>query len=234
MNERIFISMFLLVGLLGHDAFSQKNLLGIEDFKEPTGDWFEAGDAKLNEDSIKKLDALPGEGVLMNGEKGRTVHLITKEPHGDVKLQLEFMVPKGSNSGVYLQGRYEIQILDSWGREKLVSGDCGGIYQRWDENRQGEKGYEGTPPPVNACKEPGEWQTLFIKFKAPRFNSNGEKTKNAIFKEVVLNGIVLHEDVEVTGPTRSSLDEIEELLGPLMLQGDHGPVAYRKIRIRKR
>ncbi len=143
------------------------------------------------------------------------------------------MVPRGSNSGVYLQGRYEIQVLDSWGRDKMVSGDCGGIYQRWDNKRQGEKGYEGTPPPVNACKEPGEWQTLFIKFKAPRFNDKGEKTSNALFEKVVLNGITLHENVEVTGPTRSSLDEKEEPLGHLMLQGDHGPVAYRNIKFKK-
>ncbi len=233
MNEKIFISMFLLVGLLGYDAFSQKKTLGIEDFEKPLGDWFEAGDARLNADDEKKLDALAGEGVLINGENGRTVHLITGEQHGDLELQLEFMVPKGSNSGVYLQGRYEIQILDSWGKEKPGSGDCGGIYQRWDENRQGNKGYEGTPPPVNACKKPGEWQSLTITFKAPRFNSKGEKTKNAQFKRVILNGITLHKNVEVTGPTRSSLNEEEGALGSLMLQGDHGPVAYRNIRIKK-
>ena len=232
MTQRFFISMFMLVGIFINDAFSQKNLLGIKDFKEPLGDWIEASDVKLDTRDSTKLDMIAGEGVLINGEKGRTVHLITKEPHGDLKLKLEFMVPKGSNSGVYLQGRYEIQILDSWGREKMVSGDCGGIYQRWDENRQGEKGYEGTPPPVNACKEPGEWQTLFIIFKAPRFNDLGEKTSNALFEKVVLNGITLHENVEVTGPTRSSLDEEEGPAGHLMLQGDHGPVAYRNIKFK--
>ena len=233
MKKKIFISMFMLIGISVNDAFSQKKLLGISDFKKPIGDWFEAGDVKLHADDEKKLDALAGEGVLINGEKGRTVHLIAEEPHGDIELQLEFMVPKGSNSGVYLQGRYEIQVLDSWGKEKPGSGDCGGIYQRWNENRQGNKGYEGTPPPVNACKEPGEWQTLSISFKAPRFNTKGKKTKNAVFKKVILNGITLHKNVEVTGPTRSSLDEEEGALGSLMLQGDHGPVAYRNISIKK-
>ncbi len=225
--------MLMLVGIFMNDAFSQKNLLGIADFQEPLGDWIEAGDAVLDTSDSTKLNVIAGEGIFMNGEKGRTVHLITKEPHGDLELKLEFMVPKGSNSGVYLQGRYEIQILDSWGRDKMVSGDCGGIYQRWDENRLGEKGYEGTPPPVNACKEPGEWQSLFIIFKAPRFNAAGEKTSNALFKKVVLNGITLHEDVEVSGPTRSSLDEEEDASGHLMLQGDHGPVAYRNIKFKK-
>ncbi len=233
MSHRLFILMLMIAGLFMNDAVSQKNLLGIGDFQEPLGDWIEAGDVKLETGDSTKLNALVGEGVIHNGEKGRTVHLITKEPHGDLKLKLEFMVPRGSNSGVYLQGRYEIQILDSWGRDKMVSGDCGGIYQRWDENRQGEKGYEGTPPPVNACKEPGEWQTLLIKFKAPRFNAQGEKISNALFKKVVLNGITLHENVEVTGPTRSSLDEEEEPAGHLMLQSDHGPVAYRNIKFRR-
>jgi hypothetical protein len=233
MIKRIFISMLLLVGFFVINVSSQNNLLGIGDFKKPLGEWFEAGEVCLKNENEKQLDAIAGKGVLFNGEKGRTKHLITKESHGDAKLLLEFMVPKGSNSGVYLQRRYEIQILDSWGKEKLGSGDCGGIYQRWDETRQGEKGFEGTPPPLNASKKPGEWQTLFIIFNAPRFNSQGVKLKNAKFKKVKLNGITLHRNVEVTGPTRSSLDELETPLGHLMLQGDHGPVAYRNIKLRK-
>jgi len=224
--------MFLLIGIFVNDAFSQKKLLGIQDFKEPLGEWFEAGDTKLHIDDEKQLDALPGEGVFINGKSGRTVHFVTADQHGDLKLQLEFMVSKGSNSGVYLQGRYEVQILDSWGRAKIGSGDCGGIYQRWDKNRTENKGYDGVPPRVNASKPPGEWQSLSINFKAPRFNAKGKKKKNARFKKVVLTGIVVHKNVEATGPTRSSLDDLEEPLGSLMLQGDHGPVAYRNIKIK--
>ncbi len=175
---------------------------------------------------------MPGKGVLINGESGRTLHLITLERHGDVKLELEFMVPKGSNSGVYLQGRYEIQILDSWDKEKVGSGDCGGIYERYDKNRQENQHFEGTPPPVNACKKPGEWQSLYIHFEAPVFNRKGEKVANAIFKRVILNGITLHKNVSLSGPTASSLDDLEEPTGPLLLQGDHGPVAFRNIKIR--
>jgi hypothetical protein len=105
MTQRIFISMLVLVGLFINDAFAQKNRLGIKDFQEPIGDWMEAGDVKLDTDDSTKLNKTAGEGVLINGEKGRTVHLISREPHGDLKLKLEFMVPRGSNSGVYLQGR---------------------------------------------------------------------------------------------------------------------------------
>jgi len=233
MIKKICISGIMILSVIVNDVYSQKKSLGIEDFEAPLGDWFEAGAVKLEADNEKKMFVTDGEGVLINGMVGKTEHLITKDNHGDTRLKLEFMIPKGSNSGVYLQGRYEIQILDSWGREKMVSGDCGGIYQRWDENRKENKGFEGTPPPVNASKKSGEWQHLLISFKAPRFNAEGEKIKNAVFKKVKLNGVRLHRNVEVTGPTRSSLDDIEEPTGPLMLQGDHGQVAFRNIRITK-
>jgi hypothetical protein len=138
------------------------------------------------------------------------------------------MVPKGSNSGVYFMGRYEIQILDSWGRESPRSGDCGGIYERWDTLRT-SPGYEGHPPSVNASKPAGQWQSFDVVFKAPRFDADGNKIENAHFVKVVHNDITVHENVEVTGPTRASAFEDEKPLGPLMLQGDHGAVAYRNI-----
>jgi hypothetical protein len=148
--------------------------------------------------------------------------------HGDVLAHIEFMVPKGSNSGVYFMGRYEIQVLDSFGVEQPQHSDCGGIYQRWDDNRD-PKGYEGRPPRVNAARAPGEWQVFDVVFRAPRFDANGKKTANAMFVRVVHNGVVVHENEEVTGPTRAALFNDEKPKGPLMLQGDHGPVAYRNI-----
>jgi hypothetical protein len=219
----------VLLGLALNTVWSQNKALSLEDFKEPLGDWIEAGDAKLNQDDKKKLVAIDGKGVIIC-ENGKTVNLVTKQNHGDIKVELDFMVSKKSNSGVYLQGRYEIQIFDSWGKENPVSWDCGGIYARYD----GTKTYEGTPPLVNASKHPGEWQHFEINFKAPRFNSKGEKIKNAVFKKVKLNGIIVQKNAEVTGPTASSLDNIEESTGPLMLQGDHFPVAYRNIKLKKR
>jgi hypothetical protein len=135
------------------------------------------------------------------------------------------MVPKGSNSGVYFQGRYEIQILDSWGVKEPTYTDCGGIYERWKD----DKGYEGHAPKVNASKEPGQWQSFDMIFRAPRFDAAGKKIANAKFEKVVHNGQIVHENVEVTGPTRAAVYEDEKPLGALVLQGDHGPVAYRNM-----
>ncbi|MBW7990211.1 MAG: DUF1080 domain-containing protein [Planctomycetes bacterium] len=199
-------------------------------WRDSTGQWQIAGDVFMKPDNNRLLGIKAGTGVIVNGPTGRTSNLFSKAEFGDVKAHIEFMVPKGSNSGVYFNGRYEIQVLDSWGVKKLKHGDCGGIYQRWDDNRE-TKGYEGYAPRVNASRKPGQWQTFDVIFRAPRFNSRGQKVSNARFEKVVHNGTVVHADVEVSGPTRASAYNDEKSTGPLMLQGDHGPVAYRNIRI---
>ncbi|RKU14841.1 hypothetical protein C6501_07680 [Candidatus Poribacteria bacterium] len=187
--------------------------------------WSAIGDVALNPDDNKLLTATAGEGIFYNGPTGRTTDLYTEYEHGDCELHVEFMVPQGSNSGVYVMGRYEIQILDSWGATELHYGTCGGVYCRWIDN----KPVDGVPPRVNASKPPGEWQTYDITFRAPKFDINNSKTANAIFVKVVWNGQIVHEDVEVVGVTRGAMLADEATTGPLLLQGDHGPVAYRNV-----
>ena len=195
-----------------------------------TGQWEIVGDTFTNPKNEKLLSSKPGSGVIVNGPTGRTRNILSKAEFGDVRAHIEFMVPKGSNSGVYFMGRYEIQVFDSWGAGEPKHSDCGGIYQRWDDNRD-LKGYEGHPPRVNASRAPGQWQTFDVIFRAPRFDESGRKIANARFEKVIHNGIVVHEDVVLSGPTRAGAYNDEKPTGPLMLQGDHGPVAYRNIRI---
>lgn len=190
-----------------------------------TGQWVIVGDVFTNPGNVNLLSSKPGAGIILNGPTGRTNNILSKEEFGDVRAHIEFMVPKGSNSGVYFMARYEIQVFDSWGVEKPTYSDCGGIYQRWADN----KGYEGHGPRVNASKAPGQWQTFDAIFRAPRFDKDGRKISNARFESIVHNGVVVHADVELTGPTRASTYNDEKPTGPLMLQGDHGPVAYRNI-----
>ena len=194
-----------------------------------TGQWEIVGDTFTNPKNVKLLSSKPGTGVILNGPTGRTNNIVSKAEFGDVKAHIEFMVPKGSNSGVYFMGRYEIQVYDSYGVEKgqYPGIECGGIYERWDNNRN--KGFEGHSPRVNASRAPGQWQTFDVIFRAPRFDKNGRKISNARFEKIVHNGILVHENVELTGPTRAGMYNDEKPTGPLMLQGDHGPVAYRNI-----
>jgi hypothetical protein len=173
------------------------------------------------------LEAAAGPGDrILNGAGGRAANLVSDGAYGDVELFLEFMVAKGSNSGVYLHGLYEVQIFDSFGfNGPLVIGDCGGIYQR-------EGVGDGAPPLRNASRAPGEWQSFHIWFRAPRFDASGRKTENARFLRVLLNDTLVQENVEAPGPTQSHMDHPEAARNPLMLQGDHGPVAFRNIYIR--
>jgi hypothetical protein len=127
------------------------------------------------------------------------------------------MVPKGSNSGVYVMGEYEVQVFDSYGKQKIGAGDLGGLYG-------------AAAPKTNAAKAPGEWQKMVIEFQAPKFDGD-KKTANARFLKVTLNGEVIHENVEMKGPTPSGVSGKEATTGPLMFQGDHGAVAFRNIRI---
>lgn len=202
--------------------------------------WMTAGGISLDENNKKRFSIQDGEGVMVNGPRGNTSNLISKFEHGDCEMHIEFVVPEGSNSGIYFQGLYEIQILDSFGKDVVEFSDCGGIYARY--NRQTDQTYEGHPPRVNASKAPGEWQSFDVVFRAPRFNENGEKVENARFIRVEHNGKTIHENVDVTGPTRASLEEFgkkkeepndgTKMTGPIMLQGDHGPVAFRNITIK--
>jgi hypothetical protein len=202
----------------------------LDDFLKPAG-WSVAaaveGDAK--EKRWSKVE--PGTGVLINGVEGKAGDLVTRAAFGDVTVKAEFMIPKGSNSGIYFQECYEIQILDSHGKADAAMSvhDCGAIYERWDEKRD-PKGYEGTVPKSNASAAPGEWQTFEIVFRAPRFDASGARTEKARFVKVVHNGRVIHENVELTGPTRGG-NEREVAKGPFKIQGDHGPVAFRKFEI---
>jgi len=209
----------LKIHLIGDDFSS---------WREKTGTWQIVGEAIMAPENEKLIATKPGSGVMVNGPKGKTINLLSRAEFGDVRAHIEFMVPKGSNSGIYFMGRYEIQVFDSWGVKEPKHSDCGGIYQRWDNNRS-PKGYEGHPPRVNASVPAGQWQSFYVLFRAPRFDKNGKKIVNARFEKVIHNGIVVHEDVELTGPTRASAYNDEKAAGPLMLQGDHGPVAYRNI-----
>jgi hypothetical protein len=174
----------------------------------------------------KKLFATAGPGDrIVNGPNGRTVNLVTNMKHGDIELYVEFMVPQGSNSGVYLQGLYEIQVFDSWGVAKPSTTDCGSIYHRWIN----EKPVDGSAARVNASRRPGQWQSFHAWFRAPRFDANGKKTANARFVKVLHNGILVQENVNLEGGTRAHMPIAEAALNPLMLQGDHGPVAFRNL-----
>jgi hypothetical protein len=154
----------------------------------------------------------------------------TKQGFGDCQLHIEWRAPQEvegegqgrGNSGVYLQGRYEVQVLDSYENPTYANGQAGSLYKQHI-------------PLVNACREPGEWQSYDIVFTAPRFNDDGS-VKRPAYVTVLHNGVLIQNHVELLGPTvyiGEPKYEKHEPKQPLMLQ-DHGnPVSYRNIWIRE-
>src|SRR5262245_53161348 len=114
----------ILLVLAASQAEAKETRLDGLDVWRKTGDWEEVGTALVQRFDFTKLTSNSGKGVIYNGKKGKSIDLLSKEEFGDVDVHVEFMVPKGSNSGVYLMGRYEIQIFDSWGKDKLEHSDC--------------------------------------------------------------------------------------------------------------
>jgi hypothetical protein len=230
----LMLSMGLMFGTL-QPGFSQSSidLTPLSAYQNPTPNWQTASDVDVNPTVNADFRPVAGQGLLVNkpDDKNKS-DIVSRQEFGDFDLRLEFMMAPGSNSGIYLQGLYEIQLRDSWGVKHPTFGDCGGVYQRWDESKpEGQKGYEGVAPQLNAAKAPGLWQTLYISFTAPRFDQSGRKVKNARVLSVVLNGVEVIAGVDLTGPTRGALYESERLRGPIRLQGDHGAVAFRNIQL---
>ena len=250
--------LLIIFAFAGAFVQAQVTTLTLEDmsgFKSQAGNWRIVGDVTMDptievhehetepaEESKKKSKkskdqpiAKPqavtfqaGKSILLNiNDKVTKDNLITVFEHGDIELELEVMLPKGSNSGIYLQGRYEVQLLDSWGVKDAKFSDIGGIYRNWETEK--DKIYMGKAPLSNPAKAPGLWQKMKISFRAPKFDASGKKIANARFVSVELNGVKIHDNVEVPLPTGGPIENNEVALGPIMIQGDHGPVAFRNI-----
>jgi 3-keto-disaccharide hydrolase len=207
-------------------VFGQDNSVSLFNGKDLTGwltkegepaETLKIGTAKLDPNNPSELVVEP-EGRDLINFKGGGRDFYSEAKYGDALIEVEFMVPKGSNSGVYVMGEYEVQIFDSFGKSEVEPSDVGGLYG-------------AQAPSSNASKAPGEWQKFEIAFRAPKFDKEGKKTANACFMKVALNGKVIHEMVEMKGPTPGGISGKEAPEGSLMFQGNHGPVAYRNIKI---
>jgi hypothetical protein len=208
------------------------DLMKPEVWKNVDPKWVFTDAVTLDPEQEKRLKAEPvsGGSIWVNGT-GRLPNLYTKANYGDCEVHLEFLIAKNSNGGIKFHGVYEIQIYDSHGKSNLTGNGMGGVYPRADPKKGGYLD-KGIPPKVNAAKPAGEWQTLDVVWKSPRFDEQGEKTESARIVRAVLNGQVIHEDQEVKTPTGSNWMRKETPTGSFMIQTDHGPIAIRNARIR--
>jgi hypothetical protein len=213
----VFLALGLAAAVVAADTKPRDDTLGA---KAPAGAvvLFDGKDLSGWVNSSDKTPAMwPVRDGIVTVGKG---NIMTENQFGDFKLHIEFNVPympkeqgqARGNSGVYLQGRYELQVLDSYGMQPQDN-DCGAIYKQ-------------IVPAMNACKPPLQWQTYDITFRAPRFE--GDKVVKKARVTVVQNGITIINDKEIS-PTPGGLDTNEAKTGPLWLQDHNNAVQFRNI-----
>lgn len=238
MNRRYF-SIFLL-GLFFNFYLNAQTLLKKPGTVFPGIGGQPPSDAIIlfDKSSLDNFESVKG-GAAMWNVKGNKFYvnpgsgnIQTKQRFGDVQLHIEWRTPKedvkegktgqgNGNSGIYLMGKYEIQVLNSYKNETDADRQAGAIYNQH-------------VPLANASIPPGKWQTYDIVFKAPIFNSADEQVKPG-YITAFHNGILIHYNSEIKGPTRASSEQYEITVPelPLMLQDHNSRVGYRNIWIRK-
>lgn len=172
-------SFMLAIGAVAQSEILPTDLPldSLVNFRAPTANWQQAralgGDPRIE----KSLTTLSGTGILVNNPTpAARGHLFTAWEHGDLELDLDFLMTAGSNSGVYLMGRYEVQLFDSWGVKVPTAADCGSIYERWDGARgKGREGYEGVAPAPTPVVPPGFGSISILNFKHPALTPPVEK-----------------------------------------------------------
>ena len=175
----------------------------------------------------KLANAVKAEGTLIEATtKGNEIYfnhyrgeLHSKGDYSDVAFKMEFMLPDKTNSGVLFLGSYEIQLSNSFGKEKLNSNDAGALHG-------------AVAPKVNAARKDGEWQTLEVTFRAPRFAEDGQKTAHALFVKVLLNGQVVQENLFAKRQTNRAIIKDENTQGPIIIQGTRGHIAIRNVEMK--
>jgi hypothetical protein len=160
---------------------------------------------------------------------GGTGSIFSKEKFGDCQLHLEWRTPSvvvgedqgRGNSGVFLQNRYEVQVLDNYNNKTYSNGQAGSIYKQ-------------SIPLVNACRAPGEWQTYDIIYKAPVFNEDGIKVSSA-YITVLHNGVLIQNHTEIKGTSEyiGLPKNIAHGEDSIQLQDHSNPVSYRNIWVRR-
>jgi hypothetical protein len=226
--------VFLIVGciLCTHYGYSQSTVStsDLTAFENPGENWSIVSDlvTDFNKSNAKFIK---GTGIIVNTPSKEPSNLVSKTKlDGIFEVDFDFLTTKGSSSAVYLLGRYKIQLSDSWPEIKNPLGRIGVISANSPENNNS---YQVHQPINNVGKAPGLWQHLKVKFKSPTFDSSGKRIDKARFEEVYLNGVLIHQAIEVDGLSDGASFNDESASGPLVFQADDKHfLAFRNINIK--
>ncbi len=183
---------------------------------------WELVEAELDRDDPTRFQVREGTSHLVN-QGSEPSDYVSKPVFGDADIHVDFTLPQGGQSGIYVQGRYGILFADSSDAPALTPEHCGALI--------GGEGFADRAPALHAYRGAGLLHELDVRFRAPRFDASGAKVENARFLRVRIDDVLLHEDVELAGPTAGAIGpEVPE--GPLVLVGTRGPVALGNVRVK--
>jgi hypothetical protein len=191
--------------------------------------WSDVTDIVINPIKPGSFKKTAGSGIIL-GELGKNgSRLSTPANFGDSELEFDFLVERGTIAAVLLQGRYQINLSDSWADLSSSFNSMGGIGRH---DMQNAASFSGATPLIKVAKAPGLWQHVRIRFKAPEF-TNGIKTANAVFEEVYINECLVQQNMELQEPSNGSVSEKEQPVGPVVFYGSNGILALRNLEVRK-
>lgn len=235
MNFNKLIILFALYGVSSSQvAYSQTTgapALSFDDFTYVSGSeksWEQVADINFSSTTAGKAKKAAGNGVILYNANAQGGGLVTKETLGDAEVEFDYLVDKGASFGMLLGGRYRVNLSDSWNVLNPAATDMGGI----GPLKQNAGTFTSLVPLTNAAKAPGLWQHVRVRFRSPQF-SGSNKTANALFESIYINGVLVQDNAEVQAISAGSMYESEAATGPLLFIGGNGQAAVRNVKITK-
>ena len=198
-------------------------------FENPGNVWSDVADVVINPNNFESFKKTSGSGIIFAEAENKEGYLATKTVFGDIEIEFDFLLGKGTVSAVLLQGRYRLNLSDSWTQPTPTFNSMGGIGQ---QNAQDSTGFSGAAPLMNVAKAPGLWQHMRIRFKAPQF-VNDNKMTNALFEEVYINECLVQQNMELQGSSAGAMFAKEESTGPVVFYSSNGILALKNLKVRK-
>jgi hypothetical protein len=185
---------------------------GLSFFKKPSDRWRIAGGVSFGLDAGYKNNIADGTGNIVHvGSVKKDDQLVSAEEFGDMVIEFDFMLNQDASATVFFQGRYGISLNDSWSKGKPGTNICGTVLEN-----TADPASVLTRARMNACRAPGLWQRIQVMFRAPRFDAQNNIVSQAAFERVTLNGVVIYDNLVLSGPSKNSPQAGEASSGALV------------------
>ena len=228
----IFWICIFTVPIIGYSQEQNDTVFLVKDltsFESPGKEWDNIGDVTINPDISTDFRKTTGSGIILANVVKAEAILTTRKNFGDIELEFDFLLSKGTKPAILLQGRYRLNLSDSWAETNPSYKSMGGVGKRIEHDFAA---FSGAAPFVNVAKAPGLWQHVRLRFRAPQFVNN-IKTSNAVLEEVYINDCLVQQNLELQGASEGSVNSGEQAEAPVVFYSGNGVFAFKNFQARK-